>query len=105
MSGAPSILVFCSILFFPAFSEYLPSRTAIEKSLTRQDILGRVFRDLSNTTPTDTPIPLLASPLKGEEHSDFPPIQGWQGGGRRFMGLNGIKILLTKKLNVILYAK
>ena len=28
------------------------------------------------------PIPLLTSPLKGEERSDFPPLQGeGQGGG------------------------
>jgi hypothetical protein len=28
-----------------------------------------------NTNPTDTPIPLLTSPLKGEEHNDFPPLR------------------------------
>ncbi len=28
-----------------------------------------------NTTPTDTH-PLLTCPLKGEEHNDFPPLQG-----------------------------
>ena len=27
------------------------------------------------------PIPLLTSPLKGEEHNDFPPLQGEGGGG------------------------
>jgi hypothetical protein len=38
-----------------------------------------------NTNPTDTPIPLLTSPLKGEEHNDFPPLQGEGGGGLRWV--------------------
>jgi len=35
------------------------------------------IRDESNTTPTDNPIPLLTSPLKGEEHTMFSlPLKG-----------------------------
>jgi hypothetical protein len=37
------------------------------------------------------PIPFLTSPLKGEEHKDFPPLQGeGKGGG----GVNQMSIQL-----------
>jgi hypothetical protein len=42
-----------------------------------------------------TPIPLLTSPLKGEERSDFPPLQGGVKGGNLLLQE---KVVLGQKL-------